>query len=209
MTMPLIYHDVDYRIVFETIKSGDTDVIHLAGYEAPLLYGKTTELEIKRENVEQSKFSLLQNAGSGINESLDGFDIGFCQQDNAEFDREYELTCACGAAMIFRKEDFEQCGGFDERFFMYYEDTDLSFKMKKSGRKIMYCPTAVVRHIHAGSSGEWSPFFVYQIYRNKLLFIKNNYGIKEYFKCFFSQLRGAIKEENRDKIKGTIHSLIQ
>ena len=207
--IPLIYHCVDYRIIFEAIDAGDADVIQLAGYEAPLFSGKTTELEIKSENVEQTQFSLIQNAGSGINESLDGFDIGFCQQDHAEFDREYELTCACGAAMIFRKEDFEQCGGFDERFFMYYEDTDLSFKMKKSGRKIMYCPSAVVRHVHAGSSGEWSPFFVYHVYKNKLLFIANHQGKRAYVKCFFKQLFQSIKEHDRNKILGTLSVLSQ
>ena len=111
--------------------------------------------------------------------------------------------------MILRKEDFEQCGGFDERFFMYYEDTDLSFKMKKSGRKIMYCPTAVVRHVHAGSSGEWSPFFVYYVYKNKLLFIANHQGKRAYVKYLFSQLFQSIKEHDKNKILGTLSALGQ
>ena len=105
------------------------------------------------------------------------------------------------------KEDFEQCGGFDERFFMYYEDTDLSYRIKKLGKKIMYCPTSVVRHIHTGSSTEWSPFFVYHVYRNKLLFIKKNISTKKYIKFFLKQCKQSVCEKNKVKLRGTLASL--
>jgi GT2 family glycosyltransferase len=57
-------------------------------------------------------------------------------------------------------------GGFDERFFMYYEDVDLSWRMRRNGLHIVFEPRSVVRHIHAGSSGEWSPSFRYHVTRN-------------------------------------------
>ena len=92
---------------------------------------------------------------------------------------------------------------------MYYEDTDLSFRMKKIGGIIMYCPDAVVRHIHAGSSTEWSPFFTYHVYRNKLFFIRKNFGLKIYIKYFIKQLLEGIKEKNSNKTKGTLDSFFK
>ena len=123
------------------------------------------------------------------------------------FNREYEISNGCGAAIMFRKADFEKCGGFDERFFMYYEDTDLSFRMKQAGGRIMYYPGAVVRHIHAGSSGEWSPFFTYHVCKNKLLFVAKNYGRRRFLSFFARQLKDGLRERNRSKVKGTLVAL--
>ncbi len=78
---------------------------------------------------------MIQNAGSGFDDVYNGYDIGFCKPDGEEYSKTYELTNGCGASIIMRKKDFDACGGFDEQFFMYYEDTDLSFRMKAGWRK--------------------------------------------------------------------------
>ncbi|MNO40323.1 N-acetylglucosaminyl-diphospho-decaprenol L-rhamnosyltransferase [compost metagenome] len=95
---------------------------------------------------------------------------------------------------MINKHLFDKVGGFDERFFMYYEDTDLSYRIKKLGFKLYFCPTAVVRHIHTGSSQEWSPFFVYHIYRNKLLFIFKNFSLSIFYKQFIGYIFHVLKE---------------
>lgn len=65
---------------------------------------------------------------------------------------EREVDWVSGAAMLVRREAFEQIGGFDERFFMYVEDLDLCDRMRQAGWKVVYHPGAEVVHDVGGSS---------------------------------------------------------
>ncbi len=93
------------------------------------------------------------------------------EPDLGQYDREEEVFAFCGAACLLRREMLDELGGFDERYFMYYEDLDLSWRARLRGWRILYVPSAVVRHVHAGSSGEWSDFFIYQVERSRLLML--------------------------------------
>jgi hypothetical protein len=62
-------------------------------------------------------------------------------------------------------------GGFPERFFLYYEDTDLSWRLRLAGWTIRYEPAAVVHHRHAASSDVSSPLFAFHNERNRLLLL--------------------------------------
>ncbi|KKR81043.1 MAG: glycosyltransferase [Candidatus Daviesbacteria bacterium GW2011_GWA1_41_61] len=57
-----------------------------------------------------------------------------------------EVEAVYGAAMLIKKEVFQSLKGFNERYFLYYEDLDLCRRVKKAGFKIIYCPEAKVRH---------------------------------------------------------------
>jgi GT2 family glycosyltransferase len=57
---------------------------------------------------------------------------------------------------------------------MYYEDTDLSWRLRARGWSIRYQPSAVTRHLHAASSVEWSPLFSFHNDRNRLLLLTKN-----------------------------------
>lgn len=147
------------------------------GYRIPAGSGKVI---LTAGESERHKVTLIQNAGSAVNEEYNGHDIGFCEEDHGQYDSPRELEAACGAAMIMKREVFLTAGGFDDRFFMYYEDVDLSYRVRALGYSIRFCPAAVVRHVHTGSSQEWSPFFMYYVYRNRLLFILKNFGLRDY-----------------------------
>jgi N-acetylglucosaminyl-diphospho-decaprenol L-rhamnosyltransferase len=54
-----------------------------------------------------------------------------------------------GACLLLRRQAFEAVGGFDERFFMYFEDTDLCERLAKAGWDVVYAPSATVVH-HGG-----------------------------------------------------------
>ena len=54
-----------------------------------------------------------------------------------------------GSCLLVRREAFEQVGGFDERYFMYFEDVDLGDRLAKAGWQNVYVPTAEVLH-HQG-----------------------------------------------------------
>ena len=51
-----------------------------------------------------------------------------------------------GMFMLFRAKDFKAIGGFDEKFFLYYEDVDICTRLWKAGRPVMVCPQVQVVH---------------------------------------------------------------
>lgn len=51
-----------------------------------------------------------------------------------------------GAALFIRKELFDRLSGFDERFFLYFEDVDLCHRAKKAGYAVAFCPKVVFLH---------------------------------------------------------------
>ena len=57
-----------------------------------------------------------------------------------------------GAAMAMRKEAYESVGGFDERFFFYGEEADFCFRLRKSGWRVVFLPSASLIHLRGGSS---------------------------------------------------------
>lgn len=57
-----------------------------------------------------------------------------------------------GAAMAMRKATFERLGGFDERYFLYFEDVDLCRRAWQAGIPVVYFPEARVEHLIGGSS---------------------------------------------------------
>jgi GT2 family glycosyltransferase len=62
-----------------------------------------------------------------------------------------EVEAAYGAALLIKKSLFEKVGGFDEKYFLYYEDIDLCRKLKKIGKKIFYFPNVEIIHLVGGS----------------------------------------------------------
>jgi N-acetylglucosaminyl-diphospho-decaprenol L-rhamnosyltransferase len=63
-----------------------------------------------------------------------------------------EVDWVTGAFMMVRRDVFESLGGFDERFFMYWEDSDLCLRALKAGWKTMYEPHAEVMHLTGRAS---------------------------------------------------------
>lgn len=77
-----------------------------------------------------------------------------------------EIFAPCAAAALYRRQDVLALGGFDERFFCYFEDVDLGFRLRLAGKRCFYLPAAVVRHAGSAATGYRSDFAVYHGYRN-------------------------------------------
>lgn len=128
---------------------------------------------------ESANAGRIQNAGGLLLPDGSGRDRGTVLRDGAwqqeadegQYDRSEEVFFFCGAAALLRTAALTDVGLFDERYFMYYEDLDLSWRLRLRGWKVLYVPAAVVEHAHAQSSGEWSPFFTYQVDRNRPLML--------------------------------------
>jgi GT2 family glycosyltransferase len=117
---------------------------------------------------------VLNNAGSMVFRDGYGADRAYQELDRGQYQRPEEVFAFCGGAVCFRTEALREAGMFDEDFFLYYEDTDLSWRLRSLGWSIRYQPSAVVRHIHSASSVEWSPLFVFHTDRNRLLMLTKN-----------------------------------
>lgn len=80
-----------------------------------------------------------------------------------------EIFGPCGAAALYDREMFLAAGGFDERYFCYFEDVDLALRLRLKGERAALAPRAVVRHVGSASSGgRRSDFAVYHGFRNRL-----------------------------------------
>lgn len=91
--------------------------------------------------------------------------------------KEEEVFSACGAAAIYDRDEFLRVGGFDESYFSYFEDVDLSFRLRLAGGRCLYVPEAEVDHVGSASAGKASDFVIYHGHRNMVwTFFKNMPG---------------------------------
>lgn len=80
----------------------------------------------------------------------------------------------CGGGAALRRAALDEVGPFDEGLFMYYEDTDLSWRLRRADWEIHYAADATVVHRHAASSGTRSHFFLTHNIRNRILVTARN-----------------------------------
>ncbi len=85
-----------------------------------------------------------------------------------------------GAAMAVRKSVFEKVGGFDEKFFMYFEDQDLCFRIKLLGYPIYFLPDAKIIHL-GGKAWKSSKVQKKYYYQSQDYFFKKHFGAFQYF----------------------------
>jgi GT2 family glycosyltransferase len=73
--------------------------------------------------------------------------------------------------MMMRSEDYRRFTGFREDMFMYFEDAELCWRMRKAGLQVWLVPDAeVYHHVSVSSGGIYSPFAVYYSLRNRCVF---------------------------------------
>jgi GT2 family glycosyltransferase len=152
--------------------------------------------------------NLIQYAGSTEINALTGRNkvIGQGQPDNNELYKSGLTYFAHGAAMIIRKNLIKKIGGFPESYFLYYEELDYSFRLRKLGYKIYYNCKAVVYHRVSYSVGEDSPLKIYYMTRNRILFMRRNFSALNYFVfvlffTFFSVPKHTFKYLSRFHMK--------
>jgi GT2 family glycosyltransferase len=96
-------------------------------------------------------------------------------QDPAKFACAAECLLPSGSAALYRRAMLEECGLFDESYFLYCEDTDLGLRARWRGWQCLYVPGAVVEHAYSHSAGRASLLKAYLVERNRLYTVLKNY----------------------------------
>ncbi len=88
-----------------------------------------------------------------------------------DHDREREVDWLLGSFFFCRASVLEEVGFFDERFFMYFEDTDLCRRFSHGGHKVVYNPKVKIIHNHTRQSAQikWYKFFTNKAARNHII----------------------------------------
>ncbi|MCL5263746.1 MAG: glycosyltransferase family 2 protein [Chloroflexi bacterium] len=92
------------------------------------------------------------------------------------FDRTFEPEHVLGACFMVRRQILEELGGMDENFYMYFEETDLCYRLKLSGHKIVYTPEFSVIHHGQQSTSAVKQKMSIQFYRSQAYFYRKHYG---------------------------------
>jgi len=110
------------------------------GVAAPVVVGESGEMEDSARRF-PTPFKILCKAFGGCKES------DYVVKDVPVFP-----DWVGGMFMLFRRDVFKKLGGFDERYFLYYEDVDLCVRLRLHGYVVVMCPAArVVHHAHRSS----------------------------------------------------------
>lgn len=89
----------------------------------------------------------LYSAGQALRRDGRAFELGAGEAQAPRYREPREIFGVCGAACLLRRELFDRLGGYDERYFAFYEDVDLNVRARIAGRRFQYVPEAVVWHL--------------------------------------------------------------
>jgi GT2 family glycosyltransferase/glycosyltransferase involved in cell wall biosynthesis len=116
-----------------------------------------------------------------VDGSLTWFGMGYKREverpDTGEWETPRDVLFGTGAAMFVRKDVYDEVGGFDERYFMFYEDVDLGWRLNLLGWRVRYEPSSVAFHKHHASMKKFGNYReTFLLERNALFSMIKNYG---------------------------------
>lgn len=120
---------------------------------------------------------LVDYVGGNINFAGQGYKLEAGRPNRPEYDTPRDVLFPTGSAAVFRAADFRELGGFDERYFMFFEDVDLGWRLNLAGHRVRYVPSSLVFHKHHAAIAKFGSFREqYLLARNGLLTIYKNFG---------------------------------
>jgi len=125
----------------------------------------------------------LDGVGSFL--TITGFlyHVGYGKRDSERYSKKTEIFAAKGACLCFRKTALEKTGLFDEDYFVYFEDTDLCWRVYLAGYKIFFVPDSIIYHKGAQTAEKLPNAFIhYHSYKNRIMTLIKNLS-------FFNLLR--------------------
>ncbi len=173
------------------------------------------------------KNKLIDAVGARVSLDGRGYNIGHGEIDRGQYDKKQEVFGFCGGAALLRREMLEDvvkavaetrslqaCRDrvsaeiFDKSFFAYYEDADLSWRMRWRGWKIFTAPEAVVWHLHSATADtvKSKTFKAYYLNRNRFFMMLKNFpgdllwrGLKLVPRSYFKNKNDEDGDENKNE----------
>lgn len=135
--------------------------------------------------------------------------------------KQCEPNNVSGSAVFIKRSAIDEVGYLDNRFFAYYEESDLFARIKRAGYKVVYSPDIKIWHRVGESTKDKPAFFYYLIFRNQFLYAFKNFDrrflrffLKYYFYTFFLKAilysalgRGQDKLMNKARLKSFFWNL--
>jgi GT2 family glycosyltransferase len=153
---------------------------------------KLTDYLDENDQVGIATCKLLTSDGQKLDSTGDYYTVwglpyprGRGESDINKYDHQTEIFGASGGASVYRVKMLEDIGMFDEDFFAYYEDVDLSFRAQLAGWKVSYVPEAKAYHQIGATSGRIKGFTVYQTMKNLQLLMYKNVPKKYRFRVYW------------------------
>jgi len=123
---------------------------------------------------------ILNSAGGSVHYLGFHWPKGFGKQDGQEFNNLEETAAASGCSLLVKREVLQKIGFFDEDYFLYGEDTDLTWRARLYGYEAMYVPSSVVYH-RCGAAVKKTYGDLEKLYfleRNRTMTLLKNYSVK-------------------------------
>jgi len=132
---------------------------------------------------ERDKIDYSGGAGRFMDNYGNAYNRGGGEIDKGQFNIQEEVF---HGLLLFKKDLLMKVGGFDESFFAYYDETDLCWRLRRLGYKILFVPESVVYHMGSVTSSDRSSkkkpkkkrkIIMFHFYKNRLrMLIKNQFG---------------------------------
>jgi len=133
--------------------------------------------------------------------TLAAVDFGVESIDPALVEKPREVDYIIACAALIRVEALRRVGLFDEKFFMYYEDLDLSIRFQQAGYRLYYIPWATVLHWGSASTSDAPARRYYHLARSSVYFFAKH-GQGRYWLLMPYRLGSAVKTVGRLLLRG-------
>ena len=144
----------------------------------------------------------ISSAGGRIDwEHADAVNVGAGEADKGQYGpRSVDFLNGCG--LLVTREAVEKAGLLDERYFMYWEETDWCTRVRRAGLELRFEPGARIRHKAPIRSVELGPVPLYYMTRNRMLFFSTHAPGFRRLKAILHAYHGAWLGLRRERIRG-------
>lgn len=170
-----------------------------------LVFSSTSKIYDYLSEDDRIEANIINNAGSFYRWPDIAGDLGFNELDVGQFDGNITTRISwCGAAVILDRRYIEKLTGFDERFFLYYEDTEFALRGTRIGLPPLFMPNLVVRHQHSASTGQNQNQRAKWIWESRALFAITQIGLISTLLLLCGRFILGIKRKNERSLIGVL-----
>jgi GT2 family glycosyltransferase len=119
-------------------------------------------------------------------------------------ERPFEVDWVDGACLLIRRDVIEQVGPLDEQYFLYAEELDWCFCVRKAGWSVYALPGVSIAHHQGQTSAQMSDFSLAHLIETRLRFYRKNYGLLAAVTTSLVYVAGCLKQLGRNRRKETV-----